>query len=68
MNVDHTVVEEDDKNNLLGDDWEWDQWTNIGDDDSVTEPPTKYHCNGINGLEIRVSESFDTIIQCVLTA
>ena len=38
-NVDDTGVEDDDDDNFMGDDWEWDQWTTIGDNGSAPGPP-----------------------------
>ena len=65
MNGYDTVVEDNDYNNFLGDDWEWDQWTTIGDYDGVPGPPMNYHYNERCVLTQRFSEISDTLIQCV---
>ena len=50
-----TGVEKADDNNFFVGDWEWDQWTPIGDDDDVPEPPTNDCYNGRQGLKPRVA-------------
>jgi len=35
---------------VLGDDWNWDQWQDIGDDDSIPGPLEMDHYNGLHGV------------------
>ena len=60
-NGDDTVVEEDDDHNFFGDDWEWDQWYPIGNDDDVPRPPMNDFYNWRYGLKPMVPSCFDTI-------
>ena len=55
-----TAVEEDYEKNFSRDDWEWDKWTPIGDDDAIHD-----FYNVINVLKPKIAACFDTIIQCV---
>ena len=40
----------EDELDVLGDDWKWDQWEDIGDEDSIPGPPETDHYNGPHGI------------------
>ena len=66
LNEDDSVVEEENGNKLFGDDWEWGQWTAIGDDDDdIPGPPMNDSYNGRHGFKPKIASCFDTILQCV---
>ena len=58
------VVEEED-GDVFGNDWCWDQWDEIGDNDEVEGPKEHDHYDGKYGLKDGVGESFHTILQCI---
>ena len=50
----------------MTDNWKWDQWKDIGDDESIEGPPETDRYNGPHGLRKGVAKSFDTVLQCVM--
>jgi len=50
---------------VLGNYWNWDQWQDIGDEDSIPGPPEMDHYNGPHGIKENVATSFQTILQCI---
>lgn len=56
----------EDEIDVLGDDWNWDHWQEIGDDESIPGPPEVDHYNGPHGIKEDVGSSFQTVLQCIL--
>jgi len=70
----HDKEEEDEKFekggnevDVLGNDWKWDQWQDIGDEDSIPGPPETDHYNGPHGIREHVATYFQTILQCIFS-
>jgi hypothetical protein len=51
--------------NFMTDDWKWNNWSEIGDDESIAGPPEPDRYNGPHGLKPGVPTSFPTILQCI---
>ena len=51
--------------NYMSDDWNWNNWKNIDDDESITGPPENDRYNGPHGLKAGIPTSFPTILQCI---
>ena len=56
----------EDEIDVLGDDWNWDHWQEIGDDESIPGPPEIDHYNGPHGIKEDVGSSFQTVLQFIL--
>lgn len=57
----------EDELDVLGEDWKWDQWEDIGDEDSIPGPLETDHYNGPHGIREHVATSFQTILQCIFS-
>ena len=65
-NEDELVENNNEKDvNYLSDDWKWNQWKEIGDDESIKGPPVEDRYNGPHGLKPGFPTSFTTVLQCI---
>ena len=53
---------------FLGDDWIWNKWEEIGDDEVVPGPKEMSYYNGPHGLKDGIADSFGTILHCIFRA
>ena len=50
---------------ILGSDWQWNQWDDIEIDDSIDGPIENDCYNGPHGLKKGVAKKFETVLQCL---
>ena len=46
----------------MSDDWKWESWEPLGDDDPVEGPPEEDHYDGPHGLKPGVENSFKIVL------
>ena len=51
--------------NYMTNDWLWNKWEAIGNNDEVQGPIENDHYNGDHGLKPGVGNSFQTVLQCI---
>ena len=61
------LVDNEKEMNFMSDEWKWDNWEEIGDDDKITGmPPFDDVYNGPHGLRPGIVGRFKTVLQCVM--
>ena len=50
---------------FLGEEWGWDHFKELGDNDPIPGPEETDHYNGRHGLKPNVGGTFETILQCI---
>ena len=53
------------EDSFLGEDWAWDHFKELEDDDPIPGPEETDHYNGPHGLKPNVRYAFKTILQCI---
>ena len=51
--------------NYMSDDWKWNNWKDIDDDDSVKGPPEHDRYNGPHGIKDGFPNRFTTVLHCI---
>ena len=52
---------------VLGDEWAWNQWEEIADDEEIPGPKETDRYNGPHGIKPHVASSFKTVLQCIFS-
>ena len=52
---------------VLGDEWAWNQWEEIADDEEIPGPKEIDRYNGPHGIKPHVASSFKTVLQCIFS-
>ena len=60
------LVDNEDEDNFMGNEWAWNFWKDIADDENVEGPPENDRNNGPHGLKNGINESYMTVLQCVM--
>ena len=61
------LVDNERENNFMGNEWKWNCWEDIGNDEEVDGPLETDRYNGPHGLKNGVGNRFKTIFQCIMT-
>ena len=61
------LVDNERENNFMGNEWKWNCWVDIGNDEEVDGPLETDRYNGPHGLKNGVGNRFKTIFQCIMT-
>ena len=64
-NKDDPPDSEETEINFMTDEWKWNNWSEIDDDESIDGPPEPDRYSGPHGLKPGVASSFATILQCI---
>ena len=60
--------ENDEENNeiyFISEEWNWDSWVTIDDDEDIPGPPDVDPYNGGHNLKEGVADSFETVLACI---
>ena len=52
---------------FMSDEWDWNNWDDIGDEEEIRGPPENDRYNGPHGLKPGVINRFKTVLQCLMT-
>ena len=63
--ITQTETNEDQELNVLGEEWSWDHWEEITDEEEIPGPKETDHYNGPHGIKSHVASSFTTVLQCI---
>ena len=51
----------------MSDEWDWNNWNDIEDEEEIRGPPENDRYNGPHGLKSGVTNRFKTVLQCLMT-
>ena len=57
--------EENNETNFISEEWAWDNWVAIDDDEDIPGSPDVDPYNGGHGLKEGVADSFETVLACI---
>ena len=60
-----SIIEDDVEDDFMSNDWNWNNWVDLGDNDEINGQPETDHYNGPHGLKPGVINQFSTVLQCI---
>ena len=59
------IIEDEVEDDFMSDEWNWNNWVDLGDNDEINGLPETDHYNGPHGLKPGVANQFSTVLQCI---